>query len=167
MHAQNQAALLDDLPSGSYGMQSAAGSATLQVVDNLLSTVAFFLALVQQQQLDRSIYYVPLVAGILFAITLLAGMQEYMQDAAARDTYHRHGLATMLSKLVTLVMAYLLGILARSLAACVTNGPARDGFDITLIVVAFIVLVLFLVRIYHVTFIVRHRIDIIRWLPVA
>lgn len=161
------AALLDELPSAGYAMPSAAGSATLQVTDGLLSTVVFFLALLQQQELDRSIYYVPLIAAIFLAIVTLQAAQEWLRAAAARETYHRHGLATVLAKLAMLVTAYLMGLLTRSVSTSITSGPARGHFDALAILTAFVVLVLLVVRIYHMDFISRHRLDITRWLPVT
>lgn len=160
-HAQ----LLDELPTGSYALPAAAGSATLQVVDNLFATVVFFLALLQQQELDRSAYYVPLIAAICIMIMTLQAAQEWLRVAASRETYHRIGLAIVISKLCMLGMSYLMGILSRSLANNMTNGPAHSSFNIEAMLPAFIVIVLFVIRIHHTVLILSHRLDITRWLP--
>jgi len=159
------APLLDELPTGSYALPAAAGSATLQVVDGLLSTVVFFLALQQQQELDRSAYYVPLIAAICIMIMTLQAAQEWLRAAAARETYHRLGLATVISKLCMLAMAYLMGMLSRSLSTSMTNGPGHSHFTLDSMLPAIIVIVLFMIRVHHTMLIMSHRLDITRWLP--
>jgi len=159
------AALLDDVPVGAYAVPAAAGSATLQITDTLLSTVVFFLALLQQQELDRSIYYVPLIAAIFLAIVVCQAVQEWMRVTAERETYHRHTLATVISKLAMLVVAYLMGLLTRSVSTNITSGPALGHFNAASLLPAVIVVVLLVARIYHMDSISRHRVDIVRWLP--
>lgn len=159
--------LLDEMPAGAYAVPAAAGSATLQVTDAMLSTVVFFLALLQQHELDRSIYYVPLIAGIFLAIVVCQAVQEWMRAAAARETFHKHTLATVLSKIAMLVVAYLMGLLTRSVSAGITSGPARGHFTAQSLLPAVVVVVLLVVRIYHADSISRHRVDIVSALPPA
>jgi len=158
-------ALLDDVPAGAYAVPTAAGSATLQITDTLLSTVVFFLALMQQVELDRSIYYVPLIAAIFLAIVVCQAVQEWMRATAEHETYHRHTLATVISKLAMLMVAYLMGLLTRSVSGNITNGPALGHFTAASLLPTVVVIVLIVVRIYHVDSISRHRVDIVRWLP--
>jgi len=157
--------LLDELPSGAYSVPSAAGSTTLQVSDQLLTTIVFLFALSQQQDLDRSIYYVPLLAAISLAIISLNAMQEWIRITSSRETYHRHHLTTVLSKLAMLAIAYLAGLFTRSIAAIMTSGPGLGHFALESLVPAIVVLVLLVVVIYHMYALTTHRVDIVRWLP--
>lgn len=136
------------------------GSLFLQLSDVILGTVVFFFAVQQQNELDKSAHYAAIMAAIVLAVIIFQAMQERVRSTVALRNYRRHALGRVVGKLLFLVIAYLTGLLSRTLSNSFTSGPRRGHFDMLSLVMPVVAIVLFVARIYHMSMISSHRAEI-------
>jgi hypothetical protein len=138
------------------------GSTFLQLGDLVFGTIIFFLAVQQQNEVDKSAHRLAVVALLLAGTILLTLMQERIKSLASTTSYRRVWLAQVLCKVLWYALSFLSGLFARIISDQVTNGPMRGHLNVFRLVVPAMDVVAIIVFMFSITMLTSHRSDILR-----
>lgn len=155
-----RAGFVNDEADATYAPPAVVGGMFIQMTDAILYMVVFFLAAQWQTELDRSQRYLALLGALVFAVIIFQAMLERLRAVAGKGSHRRYSLGVVLAKLILLVIAFLTGLLARTLTNAFISGPTHGHFDFYALAIPFTVIVLFVVLLHHFSVWSAHRADI-------
>ena len=155
--------LVDELDAtqAPYVPSEAAAALLPMFGDNTLNMGVFFLAALARVDLDRSPHYLGIVVMIFALAVVIHSISARLSVVASTPEFHKETLALMISKLLSLVFSFMIGLLAGSLVDHYTAGPSFGHFDLLRWVVPLSAFVLIIVRMYWLRMVACQRGDIL------